>query len=58
MDWIQILVIIFVVVSFFYWLHKDMTCWMKHVMTLQAEQSKRMDSLYEHIADLIRTRKL
>ncbi len=73
MDWTQTLTIIISIIgglgTFMFWMFNkldndikivsnELSGWTKHLTAMQAEQSKRTDALHEHIAELIRTRKM
>lgn len=61
-NWIAICAIIGVLGIFmFYLLFKmknDLNGWVKHIIIMQAEQSKRTDHLYEELSNLVRSRKI
>jgi len=66
MDWTMILIPMIALMFFMlYRIGNDLSAWIKHLTTMQAEQSKRMDKVnerldkhYEQLLELVRVRKI
>jgi uncharacterized protein involved in cysteine biosynthesis len=68
MDWTQVLTMITVICGFFWWffsrldrdiniLSSNLDGWTKHLVAMQAEQSKRTDELYNVILRMLEEKK-